>query len=110
MTNKEPKAWGKGYYRHKATNLYKAAIKKNGKRYHLGYFKTEEEAKEAVDRARGRPGIRNAIRNAANHRRMTIPVLIAQVDADIESLQERLRELRYTRAYLENVRIRWAEK
>lgn len=32
-------------------NTYQARVKKNGKAYHLGYFKTAEEAKAAYDEA-----------------------------------------------------------
>lgn len=41
----------KGVTFHKPSSLYSVDIKKNGKRHHIGYFKTAEEAHEAYKEA-----------------------------------------------------------
>lgn len=42
----------KGYYYNKSERKYKSQIMSNGKSIHLGYFETEEEAREAYLKAK----------------------------------------------------------
>jgi len=50
--NQQNKKKVKGYYFHKRDKVYQSQIKVNNKRIHLGYFKTEIEARNAYLKAK----------------------------------------------------------
>lgn len=52
--NQHNRRSAKGYYLHKRDNKWRAKINLNGKEHHLGYYETEEEAREAYIKAKAK--------------------------------------------------------